>query len=238
VSTATTAQKTTEQALASAKAKLAMTPDDATAKTALAVAEKNDADAVNQLKVVSEAEKLANTALEKAMQEQTAAMQAKSNADEALKDAQQFQTLAQQQKQQADQKANQLQQQSTSRAFNHLIFATPVTIKVDEYPIRLTGPPEKLMVKQGESAEIPLGIERLYGFNQAVNVQTILPSGIAGLQIPNTSLAAAATQATVAVTAQPNATPGDHLLTLRLTLNFNGQNLTLDRTCVLTVEGN
>lgn len=238
VTTATTAQKSTEQALASAKAKLAMSPDDAAAKTAVAVAEKNDADAISQLIVVSEAEKVAITVSEKAMQEQTAAMQAKSNADEALKNAQQFQTLAQQQKQQADQKANQLQQQSTSRAFNHLIFATPVTIKVDDYPIRLTGPPEKLMVKQGESAEIPLGIERLYGFNQPVNVQTILPSGIAGLQIPNTSIAAAAAQAAVAVTAQPTATPGDHPLTLRLTLNFNGQNLTLDRTCLLTVEGN
>lgn len=238
VTTAKTAQKSTEQALASAKAKLAMSPDDAAAKTAVAVAEKNDADAISQLIVVSEAEKVAITVSEKAMQEQTAAMQAKSNADEALKNAQQFQTLAQQQKQQADQKANQLQQQSTSRAFNHLIFATPVTIKVDDYPIRLTGPPEKLMVKQGESAEIPLGIERLYGFNQPVNVQTILPSGITGLQIPNTSIAAAAAQAAVAVTAQPTATPGDHPLTLRLTLNFNGQNLTLDRTCLLTVEGN
>ncbi len=235
VTAATTAQKSTEQAVATAKSKLAMTPDDAAAKTALAVAEKSDADAVNLLKLVSENEKLAVTALEKTMQEQTAAMQAKETADEALKNAQQFQTLAQQQKQQADQKANQLQQQSTSRAFNHLIFATPVTIKVDDYPIKLTGPPEKLMVKQGESAEIPLGIERLYGFNQAITVQAILPSGVAGLQIPNASIAAAATQAAVAVTTQPNATPGDHQLTLRLTFNFNGQNLTLDRTCVLTV---
>lgn len=232
---ATTAQKSTEQAVATAKAKLETTPDDAAAKTALTVAEKNAADAVNQLKLATEAEKMAVAALEKAMQEQTTAMQVKATADEALKAAQQFQTLAQQQKQQADQKANQLQQQSNSRAFNHLIFATPITIKVDDYPIKLTGPPEKLMVKQGETAEIPLGIERLYGFNQAVTVQTILPSGIAGLQIPNNSIAAAATQVAVAVTAQPNATPGDHQLTLRLTLNFNGQSLTLERTCVLTV---
>jgi hypothetical protein len=40
----------------------------------------------------------------------------------------------------------------------------------------------------------------------------------------------------VTVTAQPNATPGDHAMTLRVTLNFNGQNLTFDRPFTLTVE--
>jgi len=235
VTTATTTQKTTEQAVVAATAKLAASPDDAAAKAAQAVAEKNNADALNQLKVVSDAEKVAIAAWEKSMQEQTVMMESKLAADEAFKLAQQFQTLTQQQKQQADQKAQQTQQQANNRAINHLVFATPVTIAVNDYPIRLTGPPEKLTIKQGEPVEVSLGVERLFGFNQAVNVQTVLPTGITGLQVPNISIAANANQGTVVVTAQPTATPGDHVLTLRLTLNFNGQNLTLDRTCLLTV---
>jgi len=235
VTTATTTQKAAEQAVVAATAKLAASPDDAAAKAALPVAEKNNADALNQLKVVTDAEKVAIGAWEKATQEQTVMMETKLASDEALKVAQQFQTLAQQQKQQADQKAQQAQQQANNRAINHLIFATPVTIAVNDYPIRITGPPEKLTIKQGEPVEIPLGVERLYGFNQAVNVQTVLPTGITGLQVPNISIAATANQGAVVITAQPTATPGEHVLTLRLTLNFNGQNLTLDRTCLLTV---
>jgi hypothetical protein len=100
----------------------------------------------------------------------------------------------------------------------------------------LNGPAEKFAVKQGDKVEIPLTLERLYDFNQAVNFQTVIPQGVSGLQAPNLSIAAGAGDGKVTVTAQPNATPGDHTMLLRVTLNFNGQNLTFDRPFTLTVE--
>ncbi|MEO8494057.1 MAG: hypothetical protein ABI614_03235, partial [Planctomycetota bacterium] len=173
--------------------------------------------------------------LEEATKNQQAMQEAKTKSDEDLKAAQQFQTLAQQEKQRADQTAQQLQQQANMRGFNHILFATPVTISVADYPIKLAGPPEKVAVKQGEKLEVPLKIERLFGFNQPVTFQVILPTGVAGLQIANVNIPGDKPDGMLNVTAQPTATPGDHTLTLRATMNFNGQALTLDQTFMLSV---
>ena len=234
--TATAAQKTAEETLAAAKAKSAAAPEDAALKNAVTAAEKTLADANDKLKKATDADTEANTKLEAATKDKTAAEEAKKTADEQSKSAQEFQQKAQQQKQQADQKAQQAQQQANNRNVNHLIFATPITIKVNDYPIKLNGPAEKFAVKQGDKAEVPLTLERLYDFNQAVNFQTVIPQGVSGLQAPNLSIAAGAGDGKVTVTAQPNATPGDHTMLLRVTLNFNGQNLTFDRPFTLTVE--
>lgn len=234
--TATTAQKAADDTLNAAKAKLAAAPEDAALKNAVTAAEKTLAEANEKLKMATDADTEAATKLETATKERAAAEDAKKAADEQSKTAQEFQQKAQQQKQQADQKAQQAQQQANNRNVNHLIFATPITIKVTEYPVKLNGPAGNFTVKQGEKVEIPLTIERLYDFNQAVNFQTVIPQGVSGLQVPNLSIAAGVGDGKVTIMAQPNATPGDHAMTLRVTLNFNGQNLTFDRPFTLTVE--
>jgi hypothetical protein len=204
-------------------------------KQQVAAAEKTEADATTKAKAATDAAAEAVKKLEEATKNQQTAQEAKTKADEELKAAQQFQQQAQQEKSRADQKARTLQQQANKRGVNHIIFATPVTITVVDYPIKLTGPAEKVAVKQGEKLEIPLKVERLYGFNQQVNFQLVLPGGVGGLQIQNVNIPANKANGVINVNAQPTATPGDHSLTLRATMNFNGQNLTLDQTVVLSV---
>ena len=246
---ATTAKTTAEQtatamnnalkaagdALAAVQTQLEAEPEDDGLKQQVAAADKAVADATPKAKAATEAAAEAAKKLEEATKNQQAAQEAKTKADEDLKAAQQFQQQAQQEKQRADQKAQQSQQQANKRGVNHIIYATPVTITVVDYPIKLTGPTEKLAVKQGEKLEIPLQVERLYEFKQPVNFQLILPGGVGGLQIRNVNIPGDKPDGVINVTAQPTATPGDHTLTLRATMNFNGQNLTLDQTIVLSV---
>ncbi|MDA1053713.1 MAG: PPC domain-containing protein [Planctomycetota bacterium] len=229
------ALKAAEDALAAVKKQLEAKPDDDGLKQQVAAAEKVVADATPKAKAATDAAAEAVKKLEEVTKNQLAAQEAKTKADEDLKAAQQFQQLAQQEKTRADQKAQQLQQQANKRGINHIIFATPVTISVADYPIKLTGPAEKVAVKQGEKLEIPLKVERLFGFNQGVNFQLIVPGGVGGLQIQNVNLAGDKPDGVINITAQPTATPGEHSLTLRATMNFNGQNLTLDQTFVLSV---
>lgn len=233
--TANTA-KAAADALASAKQQLDAQPDDAALKQQLQAAQTAADDAAKKAKEAADALAAAVKKLEEQTAAQKAAQEAKTKADQDLQAAQQFQQQAQQEKQRTDQMAQQLQQQANPRGFNLIIPSTPVTLRIAEFPINLTGPPEKAVVKQGEKIDIPLKVERLYGFDQTVNMQLIVPGGVGGLQIQNVNIAQNQTDGIVAVTAQPTATPGDHTLTLRATISFNGQGLTLDRQFVLTVE--
>ncbi len=250
VAQATTAKTTTEQtatamnsavkaatdAVAAAKKQLEAKPDDDNFKQQVAAAEKALVDANEKAKVATEAAAEAVKKLEEATKNQQAGQEAKTKADEELQAVQKFQQLSQQEKQRADQKAQQLQQQSAMRGFNHMIFSTPVTISVADYPIKLTGPLEKFTIKQGEKVEVPFKVDRLFEFNQQVNFQVNVPSGVAGLQIQNLNLPGDKPDGVVSITAQANATPGDHKLTVVTSMNFNGQNLTLERSFVLSVE--
>ncbi len=232
---ATAALKTATDALAAAKKLLAAKPADAAAKQQVANATKAVTDATQKAKVATDAATAAAKKLTEAMANQKAAQEAKTKADTESQAAQQFQQQALQEKQRTDQRASQLQSLANPRGYNHIISSTPVTISIAEFPINLTGPPEKASVKQGEKLEVPFKIQRLYGFKQNVSWQMVLPGGVAGLQIQNANIAQNQTDGKITVTAQPTATPGDHTVTLRGTMNFNGQGLTMERKLVLTV---
>jgi hypothetical protein len=233
---ATTAQKTAQEALNAAKAKSEAAPEDAALKTALVAAEKALTETSEKMKAATNMATEAATKLETMTKEQMAASEAKKVADQKAQEAQKFQQQATQQKQQADQKAQQAQQQANNRNVNHLIYATPITIRVADYPVKLKLAAEQFNVKQGEKVEVPISIERLYEFNQQVNVQAVQPQGVSGLQINNASIPNGTADGKIMITAQPNATVGNHVINLRVTLNFNGQNLTFDRSFNLAVE--
>ena len=66
-------------------------------------------------------------------------------------------------------------------------------------------------------------------------MQPQLPGGVGGLSIPGINIDQNNTEGTVKITAAANATPGEHAMTFRLQMNFNGQNLILDHPLKLTV---
>ena len=213
---------------------LAAKPDDAAMNQAVAEAAKAVTAATEK---VNNSQTTMKTATDKATAisaQQKAEQEAKTNADKAYADAQQTERLAQQEKQRADQAAQQAKQRSNKRSTNFSTASTPITIKVASYPIVPTLP-NALTVKQGENAEVTFAIERLYGFDSNVSIQPRLPGGVGGLSIPTVNLDKAKKAAVVNVTANATATPGEHEMTFRLQMNFNGQNLTLEHPFKLTV---
>jgi hypothetical protein len=231
---AAAALKTATDQLNAAKQQLATKPDDDGLKQAVATAEANEKTAAEKSKAATEAATATAKKQEEAVAKQKAAQEAKTKADQEQQEAQQFQTLAQQEKQRADQKAQQTQQQANKRAFNFNTASTPVTIQIAEFPITRTGP-DAATVKQGEAVDVPFKVTRLYEFNANVSVQPQLPGGVGGLSIPGINIDQNNTEGTVKITAAANATPGEHAMTFRLQMNFNGQNLILDHPLKLTV---
>jgi len=236
VTTSETALKTATEKLAAVMQLLAAKPDDATLKEQAVKSQKDVDDAAEKNKVAVENQKTAETKLTEGTTNKKVAEETKLKSDQDLLAAQKLLQQAQQEKQRRDQKSQQLQQQSAMRGINTNVPSTPVTIRIAEYPATIAGAPEVVTVKQGEMVEIPFKIERLFGFAADVNGQFVVPAGVSGLQAGNGNVAANQTDGKFVVMAQAAATPGEHVITLRHTMNFNGQNLILDRTVRVVVE--
>ena len=166
---------------------------------------------------------------------QKAADEARTKAQADLQTSQQFQQRAQQEKQRADQFANQKQNEANVRAFNVLVPSNTLTIKVVEFPAKVEAMPETLAIKQGEKGEVVIKVSRQYEFTGAISIQSQLPGGVGGISIPGATIPENQPEVKYEITAQPNATVGEHLVNVRLQMNFNGQSLVMERPLNLTV---
>lgn len=191
-------------------------------------------------KKVAEETKLAADEAQKKVDEATntkkAAEEARTKSQMEVTEAQQFQQKAQQEKQRADQFANQKQQEATLRGINADVPSNTIQIRVVEFPIRLESFPESLTVNQGEKVELAASISRMFEFNSQVSFQVQAPNGVGGVSFPGLNIPEGQAQGKVEVSAQPNATPGTHDCSVRIQMNFNGQNLVMDRRLKLTVN--
>lgn len=187
----------------------------ATAIEAITVAEKAVTDAMEKLKVAEEN---------------------KAKADEEAKKAMELSELAMQTRQKAEERANELANEAQPRQLNYWTPSTPIQIRIAEYPITLEGIPESVTVKQGAMIEVPLKINRLFGFDQNVDVQTTLPAGVGGVQINGLDIPNGQADGKIVIMAAADATPGTHVLQIVTRMNFNGNGLEMPRTMKLVVE--
>ena len=198
------------------------------AQTAFDNAKKEADDAT--LVAVDSAKKLEESTTKKKVAEE-----ARTKAQMEFQSSQQFQQLAQQEKQKADQFANQKQNEANARAFNVNVPSNSLTVKVVEFPIKVDAIPEALTINQGEKAEVIVKISRQYEFTGAINVQSQLSGGIGGISIAGANIPDNMPEAKYEITVAPTATVGEHTINVRLQMNFNGQNLVMDRPMKLTV---
>lgn len=196
--------------------KAVATADEAAKKTAeaKAAAEKALADATAKAK--------------QAADEKTAAEKLAVEADAKLKAANQAKT-------QADQEANRIKNQAQPRNVNFGFPSSPITIKVTPAPMTIAALPAA-RVKQGEKTEVPITINRLYGFTDQVRANAQLPGGVNGLNFQQLAIAANQNEGKLAIMASPDATPGKHDVRLQFNLQFNNQGLQVVETMSLEVE--
>ena len=192
-------------------------------------------DAAKKLKDAQTAAADALKKMEEAAKKQTTATEANTKADMEVKQAVQFQNQAVQEKQRADQYAQQKQNEANPQGRSTNVPSNSLTIKVVEFPFKVDALADAVSVKQGEKLEVPIKVSRQYGFTGAVNVQTQPPGGVGGLNIQNINIPDNQTDFKFELSAAANATVGEHLCTVRLSMNFNGAALTMERPLKLTV---
>ena len=89
---------------------------------------------------------------------------------------------------------------------------------------------------QGGKTEIPVRINRLYGFADAVELTLVVPKSASGLSAAKVTLPKDQSQATLVVEAGRATTPGEHKVTLQASLKFNNQDLKADQPVTVKVE--
>ncbi|RLS47717.1 MAG: hypothetical protein DWH87_06495 [Planctomycetota bacterium] len=233
---ATTVITAAEQGLAAATKRLETAPGDVALQAEVVKARQMLDDATAKGKLATEAMVTATAKQEESVVKRTAAEETKQRMEEGAREALKLSQLAQQEKQRLDQKAQQQQSQSAPRGINVNLPSPPVIIKIVDHPLQVGNLPERVAVKAGGMVEVPLRVERLFGFTGDVTVQCQPPSTAGGFPQASLNLPGATADGKLVVSLPPTALPGEHRVPLRFSLNFNGQPLSFERPVVFVVE--
>lgn len=227
--------KAAEQAAVQAQAALNKDKENESLIAALETAKKNAAATLDEQKKAAAARTAAEKALSDASVKAMESAQAKADAEKAAAEAEAKVKSAEQARQTAIQAANAARNKANPRNINIGLPSTPITIKITAAPVTIAIGASPA-IKQGSKLEIPITINRLYGFTNPVQFNVQLPSGVGGINVAQLTIAANQNQGNLVVNTANNATPGRHELTLRASLQFNNQNVQLTETLPLTIE--
>ncbi|MFO0250199.1 MAG: hypothetical protein ACK56X_13245 [Planctomyces sp.] len=126
-------------------------------------------------------------------------------------------------------------QESNQRQVNVDVPSNSLQFRLTEHPLVVDVFPDTASVKAGEKLELPVKVTRRYDYKAGITLQTTIPQGVTGLQVPSVTIPDNQGEVKLQITTAANATVGDHLLTVRFTMNFNGQPLTFERPLKLQI---
>lgn len=111
-----------------------------------------------------------------------------------------------------------------------------VTFRITAAPIKITPLTGGAPVKQGSKIVLPVILERLYGFAEAVQVAVQVPAGVTGLSAPTVTIPKGQSHALMEIEAASGATPGEHRITFNATAKFNDLDAKAAGEVLVTVE--
>jgi len=233
---ATDAAKQAEDKLAAAKEAAAQDTANVDLAKAVADAEQAKTDADTKRAEAVEKQKVADAALAEAQAKAKQAEETKVAAEKALADADAVLKRAQEAKSAADKQLDEAKKANNPADKDAAFISTPVRLRIVDTPLKLTAAAPASPLKQGEKVEIPLSIERLYGFDERVEVALELPNNVKGLEIQKVTLAKEQSDGKFEVIANKDATPGEHTVTVRARGKFNNVDVQASQPLVIKIE--
>ena len=192
--------------------------------------------------IVKEFTDKAKAASDKAKQARDAANKDKENkglaeaatkAEEEAKQLEEKRKQADALKKQADQDLNNIKNANKPKDVNYNVVSSPILVRIDSTPIRLAAT-DLGAKKQGEMVELPVTVERKYGFEDQVDLTLEPPRGVAGVSAAKVSIPKGQNQGKLQIKLNDNATVGDHAFVLRGRVKFN--NVQLDQTSTVALK--
>lgn len=120
------------------------------------------------------------------------------------------------------------------QAFTIMYYSNPITLKVEPAPLKISASLPSA-VKPGEKVELPISLERRFGFADVVTAGLVLPQNASGIHAVDISIPAGKTKSKLLVMLDPKAKPGKYDVSLHARMTFNGQPSQMDEPLVLNV---
>lgn len=176
---------------------------------------------------------MAQKAFDDASQKATQAKAAAAAAEKALQEATAAKKRADAAKAAADKSLAAVKKANAAKDANIIVVSSPVTIEVQPTPLKVAAT-ESVTVKQGETAELPVNVERQFGFAEAVEIE---PSTKAkGLTIAKAKLEPNAAAGKLQITAAADAAVGEQAVTIKVKGAFNKVPVEATQTITVRVE--
>ena len=118
----------------------------------------------------------------------------------------------------------QLNEKDPVRELAESAYSAPIRLHIEPSPVRLTGP-ATLTVAPGAKVDLPLKLERRYGFAGAVTIALAVPSGIKGITAAALTTAPEIAEAKLVIEAAADAPLGLQTCTLQAKCEWNGETL-------------
>jgi hypothetical protein len=205
--------------------------ETAAAVAAVAAAEKEVADAIEKSRMALEAK----IAVEKKATESSAQEKAAKEASDAAAKAESEATARAQSAAKAKEEAANRVKETAQKDVTATFYSPLLSLKISPAPITLTVARSNLPLRQSGKIEIPVTITRLYGYADPVELNLVVPAEIKGLAAPKTTIARNQSETTLVIDAAPDATLGEHKLTLNASLKLNNQELKVNQTVLVTI---
>jgi hypothetical protein len=131
---------------------------------------------------------------------------------------------------------NQAKERAKPRERRFHSLSQPIRIRIASAPVRLPELPQQ-SVKPEAQVELPLQVERLFGFNEAIEITAATTDAAKGLSLQPVSIAKDSSEAKLIISAGKDTTPGDKELRVDAKLKLNGEELMVSRTLKIRVDG-
>ena len=135
----------------------------------------------------------------------------------------------------ADKKVADVKKANAPKDINFAIFSTPIRLRIVDTPLKLTAKAPGA-IKPGAKVNLPVMLQRLYGFADQVEVLLELPKGVQGLSVAKINIAKDKQEGTLQIAADGKASPGSHTVTIRAKAKFNKIDVQATQQVVVKVE--
>lgn len=114
-----------------------------------------------------------------------------------------------------------LDEKAQQKELADAVWSAPITVKIEPSPVLLTVP-ASVTVAPGAKVEVPIKLERRYGFADAVNLELVAPESAKGLSAEKLGVAKEATEGKLIIAAAADAAQGIHEVRIKAKCAWNG----------------
>lgn len=213
--------------LAEAEQALAADPENEGLQEQLDAALEAAQEAATAAETQANAARKAEQALADAGARKDAAAQALASAEQQVREARRIAEQAAAARSRAQRAAQDAANAARPRNLRTAAVDGSAVLEVLPAPLAMGMADNAVAIAPGQSVEVPLAVERLFGFEGPVEVALELPRGARGLNAAALRLAADERQGVLVLQAGANTAAGEHRASVRARVRFNNQNLEL-----------